>query len=248
MQGLKGLEEIDLSHNNISFITGDFGSLARLRRIYIQSNKLKRINVETFFKLANVHVLNLIDNPYVCDCLIRKFVKWQQNKYLTEPPTCTQPAKLQGKRWDQIKLDEFACPPELEPRENAPLIARRGDTVTFVCRVKGDPRPEVEWKFHNNSGYSNLIQSASAKYTFSHYVNLFKHNVSTHNLTIHSVDSSDIGLYQCIATNFADKDDVIFKLELTLPKIPDYTQSDVTVHSVQPKVNNISYYFFIKLY
>lgn len=229
LQGLTSLEDIDLSDNNISLITGDFSRLVRLRRIFIQGNKLKRINVETFFKLDNLNVLNIVNNPFVCDCSIRKFVQWQQNKYLTEPPTCANPFKLQGKRWDQIKLDEFACPPQLEPKENKPVIVRLGQSVTFVCLVKGDPRPEIEWKFYNASGFSNVIQSATNKYTFNNNLsNSSKQDGSIFNLTIRSVDPSSVGLYQCIGTNFADKDDVIFKLELDKSKNSDIKQIATT--------------------
>lgn len=217
LQGANNLMELDLSNNKLIYIVGYFDDFIHLKRIHLQNNKFKHLDSRTFEKLPNLNHLNLIDNQYFCNCKLRKFVEWQRGKYLSAPPQCHQPNRLQGKSWDQIKSMEFACPPEMEPRKMAPLTVVKGRKISLICKVNGDPKPEVTWDFRNGTGYSTQIPMENTKrYIFNVYTSQ-THNFTVYNLTIESVDQSSVGVYHCIGSNPADKDYVLFQVDLEQP-------------------------------
>uniref|UniRef100_A0A915K4E6 Ig-like domain-containing protein n=1 Tax=Romanomermis culicivorax TaxID=13658 RepID=A0A915K4E6_ROMCU len=214
--GAENLQEIDLSFNRLISIADDsFDDCPKLAKIYLQNNHLYRLFHQPFVKLSNLKIINLLENPYICDCHLRQFVRWQKDKYLAEPPICHKPNKLEGKRWDQLRLDEFACAPEMEPRQVKPTFISPGKIVHFSCLVKGDPQPSVTWRFYNSISGGPQID-LTAKNLKIRMVNdsINQPDSRLYNLTVTNVTSDDVGVYHCRAKNSAGEDYVVFHLEL----------------------------------
>ncbi len=85
------LRVIDLSYNRIKYILNNaFQGLINLKKIHLQGNSLFQLEETPFIRMHNLQLLNLLENPWRCNCYLRKFVKWQRKKYLTAPPECFQ--------------------------------------------------------------------------------------------------------------------------------------------------------------
>ena len=65
---------------------------------------------------SGLHAIELSDNPWICDCRLQPLKEWltEANVPYLHEPKCASPApRLTGKVFSQLRLDEFACPPEL---------------------------------------------------------------------------------------------------------------------------------------
>ena len=74
------------------------------------------------------------------------------------------------------------------------------DTASFTCQATGEPVPTIIWYFN-----SALVDEANTmKYTLS----IMSLNITTNSstLTIMNVQSSDVGIYTCNATNVVSTD------------------------------------------
>ncbi|VDP32545.1 unnamed protein product [Soboliphyme baturini] len=184
-----------------------------LRKIFIDRNQLAIVHYAPFVHLLQLKVLNLMHNVWRCDCELRPFIAWQMGKYLTEPPTCESPPRVGGKRWDQLKLDEFACAPNASPWSERRQFLRNQRNVTLMCVVKGDPEPQVEWKFYNYDNETTIVRAVNPKYIIRNSLHPKERLTWTHSLTIIEPHSADAGIYHCIASNPAGTVYVVFQLE-----------------------------------
>ena len=52
-------------------------------------------------------------NPWNCTCHLRPARQWllKFNIPSSVPPSCAEPARIRGKAWPDLRLDDFACPP-----------------------------------------------------------------------------------------------------------------------------------------
>ncbi|XP_061682637.1 immunoglobulin superfamily member 10 [Syngnathoides biaculeatus] len=116
--------------------------------------------------------------------------------------------------WTMIKKNN-------ETKTEHTVIA--GGVVQLSCQVRGDPKPVLEWILPDGikvpapyaSGDNRIIITAEGK------------------LTIRGADTSDTGLYHCIATNYLDADILHFRVTV-LP--PDVEEADVNGVHVSKKL------------
>ena len=80
--GLPGLKDLYLGDNQLKSIDFDFGCIKQLRFLDLQYNKIKRLDEHTMQQIDNKFggqkrmQINLIQNPWVCDCYLKPFIDW----------------------------------------------------------------------------------------------------------------------------------------------------------------------------
>ena len=77
-----------------------------------------------------------------------------------------------------------------------------GDNASFTCQATGEPVPTISWYFNGTP----VDVTNTMKYTTS----MMSLNTTTisNTLTIMSVESSDVGIYTCIAINVVSSDTI----------------------------------------
>ena len=83
--------------------------------IYFPFLFYRRIYPQSLLPLQNtLKTLHLHGNEWVCDCKLQPFREWVIEKKLFNRPTqCMEPARLNGKMWNEIQKQDFACKPEV---------------------------------------------------------------------------------------------------------------------------------------
>lgn len=217
-QNLKYLTKIELNHNLIFRIAlHSFTNVPALSQIELDFNRLQILRKETFINLEKLTSLSLTNNPWNCSCALRNFSEFVMTHSLyRSPTTCAQPPLLQGKEWNDIHLDEFACRPQII--ENRLIYPSDGENATFTCKVTGLPLPKVDWLFHKRP-----IPKVDKRWSVTYAVRTNgkdTNEILVSELTIVGVKSSDRGSFVCKATNpgGTDESEQFFDLKKEPPK------------------------------
>uniref|UniRef100_A0A182Y7B3 Uncharacterized protein n=1 Tax=Anopheles stephensi TaxID=30069 RepID=A0A182Y7B3_ANOST len=149
--GLQYLTKVHLRSNRLVRIAlNSFINVPNLSQIELDYNELQALRKESFSGLEKLTSLSLTNNPWNCSCTLRSFAEYVLAKNLyTSPTACSVPKALAGRQWNEIELDDFACPPSIiENRMQFPGV---GENATFICKVTGLPLPKIDWLFQKRS-------------------------------------------------------------------------------------------------
>ena len=145
---LTSLRTLDLSHCNIRSIAArTFESLVMLEKLKLAFNRLTELRPRLVDSLRNLHELTVHNNPWNCDCRLRKLREWlvEQNVPHEVSPLCAKPKRIQNRTFDDMGEQEFACTPEILPNVSHTVRGNAGGNVTAWCPVGGLPTPDVSW-------------------------------------------------------------------------------------------------------
>ncbi|CAH2268476.1 jg16905 [Pararge aegeria aegeria] len=211
-RNLKYLQKVELSNNRIVRIaTKAFVNLPQLKILRIDGNNLSHMKPETLMALRNLSGLDLHNNPWRCDCNLQTFRDWVISHNLYTPPTsCAEPASIRSKLWNELDSSNFACRPTiLEPLPDS-TIKSYEENVTLICKVVGNPTPEVFWRFNGKT--IELRSFGEIRYTVSENTMDLIRFV---NLTVLHTRYSDRGNYTCVAENPGGRDEKTLTLVLS---------------------------------
>lgn len=222
------LELADCKISNIELAA--FNGLEKsLEWLKLDKNRLTEVNYKSLTILQSLHGLDLAGNPWNCSCNLRPLREWmlRNNIPFGIPPVCQYPKRLQGKSWDKLDLDEFACVPEIFAYE-AKTHGVEGKNVTMTCRIAGVPEPSVRWLLKNKviSNLSSTSYSSGKKL----YVVQLQKNAS--DLTILAADLQDAGVYVCAAENKAGRAEASVTLAVSRKPQENTLTSKVLIVSV----------------
>lgn len=192
-----------------------------LEWLKLDKNRLNDVEYMALTILHSLHGLDLAGNPWNCSCNLRPLREWmlRNNIPFGIPPVCQYPKRLQGRSWDKLDLDEFACVPEIFAYE-AKTHGVEGKNVTMTCRITGVPAPHVRWLLKNKV-IANLTGTHYSNGKKLYVVHL-KKNAS--DLTILAADVQDAGVYVCAAENKAGRAEASVTLAVSR-RSPDNTLS-----------------------
>lgn len=212
-----------LNHNHLETLeNGLFDNLTFLQRVVLSNNQIDRVGEKTFYKLPGLQTLTLDgnnlsniklitfdmlnklgslevhNNPWNCDCHLKKLRDWMiEKKLYTKPTTCKQPVNLAGKMWDEVSSDQFACQPRIKTIIPSTKIvqAEYGDNVTLNCLAVGIPQPQIIWVHR-----SRVLNNSTRRHSGGSEKGYFLTEVNGWtNLTVPDITLADKGDYACIA-------------------------------------------------
>ena len=142
LRHLPALTYLDLSFNQLSVISKDVFTQWPLYQSAEKSWGKEGL-------VSNV-VLALHDNPWLCDCRLKRFVEFIRtvgppiilmNSYLK----CSGPASKADKFFHEIQLKTCMKPVASAPETNITLPL--GANATLTCLVKARPGPSIQWLY-----------------------------------------------------------------------------------------------------
>uniref|UniRef100_A0A182K7F3 Ig-like domain-containing protein n=1 Tax=Anopheles christyi TaxID=43041 RepID=A0A182K7F3_9DIPT len=223
--GLQYLTKVHLRSNRLVRIAlNSFVNVPNLSQIELDYNELQALRKESFAGLEKLTSLSLTNNPWNCSCTLRSFAEYVLAKNLyTSPTACSVPKSLAGRQWNEIELDDFACPPSII--ENRMQFPGAGENATFICKVTGLPLPKIDWLFQKRS-FSRHDQRLRVTEAVRTNVR-DQSEVLVSELTIVGVRPSDRGTYVCKATNRGgiDESEQFFDLKADPHPITSATRS-----------------------
>ena len=142
------LVTLDLSHCGIRRVAAKaFSNLAQLEKLQLNGNNLHEIRPKTIESLRGLHGIELASNPWTCDCRLRplKQLLASDRVPLAEEPRCQGPARLKGKAFNQLEVQEFACPPKSVSMPKY-VEAQVGKCAVYIfCQCKIRKRRRRKW-------------------------------------------------------------------------------------------------------
>uniref|UniRef100_A0A1I7XKR4 Ig-like domain-containing protein n=1 Tax=Heterorhabditis bacteriophora TaxID=37862 RepID=A0A1I7XKR4_HETBA len=191
---------LDLRHNEIQHIDAQaFSLLPQLIQLDVAHNKLQSLPQNLFARNENLAALKLHRNPWNCDCRI-----WAVSTFLKKASRLNEEANgveldfssaesyMVAKNGSLIiakeqPSDDYTCTADygLVPNSVPPTIydapatqsAQLGEQVTFRCRARGVPKPDITWFYEGSVSDDG------------------------NELTITKIVRQDDGMYSCMAGN-----------------------------------------------
>ncbi|XP_049576546.1 slit homolog 1b isoform X3 [Syngnathus scovelli] len=111
-RGMDSLRMLMLRNNKIDCLhNGSFaGGLANVRLLSLYDNRLSAILPGTFDALPNLSTLNLLANPFNCDCRLSWLAAWlRSRRIVTGNPRCRGPAFLREIPLQDVAAPDFRC-------------------------------------------------------------------------------------------------------------------------------------------
>lgn len=86
-----------------------------------------------------------------------------------------------------------------------------GGVANLNCQIQGEPKPLLEWILPDGSKVRAPYSSEDRRIVI----------YAEGKLTLRSADTSDAGMYRCIATNYLDADILVFRLMVLSPDVEE---------------------------
>ncbi|CAH1239795.1 LRFN4 [Branchiostoma lanceolatum] len=190
------LNTLLLAYNRIRAIQpGAFSNLPRLGRLILKYNLLTSIHPNAFSNLPNHISLELLENPWHCDCrmaAIRKTTTSNNHasQIFKRKIICQEPSNLHKKNFDDISPEDLICekPKIMSFENNKGGTQVKGETLRLSCEASGIPKPDVTITLP--SGLNATVESRG-RVTVK----------ASGSITITDVAAADAGQYTCIAAN-----------------------------------------------
>ncbi|XP_037938358.1 uncharacterized protein LOC119671698 [Teleopsis dalmanni] len=192
---LPHLRTLDLHNCLISYIDPmALANLNLLEFLYLKNNLLESLSEYVFQHMNNLKTLVMDENPWQCNCKLRKFRSWYvKSKLNSISLICKGPPAYKDKPWEQVDEELFGCSPRVEIFNNEDVQnIDIGSNTTFSCLVYGDPLPEVTWELNGKIlDNDNVIFDSE---------NIASDKLWS-NLTVFNMTSLDAGTYACSGSN-----------------------------------------------
>ncbi|XP_032221181.2 leucine-rich repeats and immunoglobulin-like domains protein 3 [Nematostella vectensis] len=205
-RGLTNLASLRLDGNRITAIAATaFLGLENIKYLNLSANIITSIQENSFQGMDKLQKLWLNTSQLMCDCKIKWFGSWLRSRPSTRHTVharCLHPQTLYMKSVFNITPDAFVCDtsnpiPQISVHPPSQK-AMRGDNVTLRCRVQVVQRNSSSVRLQWRLGYEVISER-----DITDFVRTDDDDIVTYNsdLFLISVDFSDAGLYQCIASN-----------------------------------------------
>lgn len=206
--GLQHLTYLHLSRCQLRSIEpGALDGLPALEFLLLDYNRLTTLPAQAVSPLPRLSTLHLQGNPWQCDCRLSSLRRWMRTRNipLGEPPRCAGPPRLESASWDELSLEQFACPPQVHA--DSLVSVQEGRNATLVCRVRADPPAVLRWEAADwGAGAWNSTNGVSGPDLDSTRFQVQREQSGPFQLSWLSVAHAgpyDAGVYICVAENRA---------------------------------------------
>ncbi|XP_041988192.1 leucine-rich repeat-containing protein 24 [Aricia agestis] len=211
LSNLGSVVKLDLSKCEIRDINSDvFRSLQSVESIKLNGNNLRDLPLSSLEKLEKLRVIDLSDNPWICDCRLRDVKMWLSKHKLFSTPSCAMPPRLANKSFSELSLDEFACKPEILPVSRH-VEATLGDNATIVCRTEAVPAANINWYWNGRLLMNGSIFNSNQR------IHIFEAGEAKKRstLVITNTQESDSTEFYCVALNKGGTAEANFTVHIT---------------------------------
>lgn len=113
-EGAAKINELLLSDNKLLEIHNKmFMGLHGLKILSLNNNHITCVMPGSFDFLTGLHTLNLVQNPFICNCHLAWFSDWLKSKGLSgSSPRCAMPIRLKDVLIKELPQNEFKCTSE----------------------------------------------------------------------------------------------------------------------------------------
>nr|XP_043893245.1 leucine-rich repeat neuronal protein 1 isoform X1 [Solea senegalensis] len=193
-----------------------FSELSSLRTLLLHNNQLRLLSADILSSLPSLDELSLHSNPLRCDCL----TTWgphlgnQSHVRLLEPSitVCSTPSHLIGRELQEVVALGWgvgganSCLPHICPQSLPPTVnVTAGQPIRLECWADADPAPQFYWVTPTGDKVSS--ENMAAPITLEEGWGLSRSKKTKHRmselgvLVIKHAESSDAGVYTCVAWN-----------------------------------------------
>lgn len=224
---LSFLTNLDLNRCKIDKIEENaFNGLSSIEWLKLDGNRLTSLPGATTLP-QSLSGITLENNPWDCDCRIIGLHDWL-NKTRTPQavdPVCTKPSRLRGIPLKNVKRDDLACLPDIEPTA-VELIISEGQNISLRCEVSAMPQARVSWLFQGN-----VLQNDSVLEPGLHLYYFIEEGTfdKQSELFIFNTNVGDNGTFICMAENSAGRSLSNFTIRIVLKEERMVAAQTVTV-------------------
>lgn len=218
------LRTIDLHDCEIASIDEtSFSNVDLLEYLNLKQNALQTLPGNVFTHMKNLKTLLIDDNPWNCDCKLKKFRNWYVKNNLNRISLrCKSPFSLIDQQWENIHEDAFGCAPTLKILKEDVHSSDLESNITFKCFTTGDPRPTISWQLDGKEieNENVVIDNDDAPPQAVSVDQQYPNGKLWSNLSIFNITNLNAGFYTCFARNdlgFASQN-----ISLILPEVVDH--------------------------
>uniref|UniRef100_A0A3B3TJL8 Chondroadherin-like b n=1 Tax=Poecilia latipinna TaxID=48699 RepID=A0A3B3TJL8_9TELE len=102
-----------------------------LRSLFLEGNKLEE--VPDFHQLTSLEVINLADNPLMCDCPLLPLRLWIEKVNIKVRATCANPPEVKGQKVKDVYVFKACGPRSASPWRRTPAAAPSGPQPPASC-------------------------------------------------------------------------------------------------------------------
>ncbi|XP_053318993.1 leucine-rich repeats and immunoglobulin-like domains protein 3 [Spea bombifrons] len=260
--GLSSLSILDLKYNEISWtiedMNGAFSGLERLKKLMLQSNRIRSITKKAFSWLDGLEYLDLSNNAIVsmqgnafshmkklqklhlntssllCDCQLKWLPQWlaENNFQPFVNASCAHPQGLKGRSIFSVSLEGFVCDDFPKPQitvQPETQSAIKGSNVTFICSAASSSDSPMSFAWKKDNELLNDADIENYAHMRTQGGEVMEYTTI---LKLQNVEFTSEGKYQCVISNHFGTSYSV-KAKLTVNMLPSFTKTpiDLTIRA-----------------
>lgn len=211
LTNLGSVIKLDLSRCEIRDVAADaFRNLRSMESLKLDHNRLREFPLNSIEKIEKLRAIDLSDNPWICDCRLRDLKIWLAKNKMLSTPSCSAPARLTGRPFSELAIEEFACKPEILPISRH-IEANVGENTTITCRTEAIPSAVINWYWNGR-----LLQNGS-HFNSHQKIYIFEEGDAKKRsiLILTNTQESDSSEFYCVAENKGGNAEANFTVHVT---------------------------------